>query len=343
MLGERSVYAGLDAGSTTCHLVALDSRGSPLVDRTFTTTQKNLISAIEEVPGRVSLHIESCELAGWIRRVLRSRVKRIVVGHAKTNAWIAKDPLKKDRVDATKLADLLRMGRVHEVYYPDQEDRALFKQTVQHYDDLTDQQIRVKHKIKSRYRVQGVIPRGERVYLADRDHWLEKIGSGPARDVLEQLYALLDATLVQQKAALKLMRQQAKKYPEIALFRKVPGMETILASRFSAYVQTPHRFGSKRKLWRYCRLGITDRSSDGKALGRQALDRNGNGRLKDLSFKAFVGAMRCRKENQYQLTYRRTLSRTHNKTHARLSVQRKILATLLSIWKTGETYRDDWG
>jgi hypothetical protein len=50
----------------------------------------------------------------------------VVISHATTNAWIAKDPRKRDSVDAFKLAELLRLSRVHEVYYPDEAHRAGF-------------------------------------------------------------------------------------------------------------------------------------------------------------------------------------------------------------------------
>lgn len=113
------------------------------------------------------------------------------------------------------------------------------------------------------------------------------------------------------------------------------------AVRFSAYIQTPHRFSSKRKLWRSCRLGITDRSSDGKRRGPQRLDRPGHGRVKDLSRKALLCALRTRSDNAFKRAYHQTLERTRNTGHARLTTQRKILAVLRAIWKGGIEYQAD--
>jgi len=109
----------------------------------------------------------------------------------------------------------------------------------------------------------------------------------------------------------------------------------IGAARFSASIQTPDRFSSKRKLWRYCRLGITERSSDGKRLGPKRLDHTGLGRLKDVSRKAFISALHTRSDNAFKRSYQRALARTHNATHARLTTQRKILAVLRAMWKGG--------
>jgi len=49
------------------------------------------------------------------------------------------------------------MNRVHEVYYDDAKPRRVFKQVVQHYEDLTRRQAALKVKIKARLRVQGLI------------------------------------------------------------------------------------------------------------------------------------------------------------------------------------------
>jgi transposase len=310
-------------------------------DRKFDTTEANLIRAFEDIKGEVHVHLEAGELASWVRRVLRGRVARIVVGHPKSSAWIAKDPLKRDRLDAFKLADLLRNDQVHEVYYPDDDHRTVFKQIVQHYDDVTEQEVGLKQRIKAALREQGVIAKGKDVYTGEgREQYLAAIPAAAAREAVEQLYGLLDVTLKAQKSALSLMRRESQRYPEIARLDTAPGVGLISSCQFSAYVQTPHRFSNKRKLWRYCRLGITDRRSDGKPLGRQALDRNGNGRLKHLSRTVFLAAIKKADDNLFKRTYRGALQRTHDRTHARLSTQRKILAVLLAMWKGGTEYQD---
>ena len=338
------VYIGLDIGSSTCNVVAMTADRTVIADFKFDTSERNLIAAIEGIKGERHVHLESTDLAGWIRGVLKPRVARVVVGHAKSSAWIANDPLKHDRLDAYKLADLIRMDRVHEVYYPNENHRAVFKQVVQNYDDVTGQQARLKVKIKARLRVQGVIVRGQGVYKPEgRKPVLKQVSSTAAREMIRNLFDLLDQMQKAQQRAMKLMKRESRQYPEIALFEEVPGVGIVGSCRFSAYVQTPHRFSNKRKLWRYCQLGITDRSSDGKSLGRQALDRNGNSRLKDMSCRAYLGAMRGKQDNRFKRAYRQSLSRTHEKTHARLNVQRKMLATLLAMWKGGTQYQDDKG
>lgn len=341
-------YCGLDLGSRTCHVVGKTKDGDRVADQKFNTEAHRIREVFEKIPGELHIHLEASELAGWVRQILRGcpRVQRILVSNPKENSWIAKDANKNDRRDAGKLADLLRSGMAdeHAVYYSDDPDRAVFKQIVQHYEKLTRQESKLKMQIKSRLRQQGVIARGETVYTREgRPAFVEQVPSPPAREMIVQLFTLLDRTLEGQKAARTLMQKTSKRYPEIARFDEVPGVGLITACRFSAYVQTPDRFTSKRKLWRYCRLGISMRSSDGSPVSRQALDWNGIGSLKDGSRKAFEGAMRTRKDNLFKRAYRASVQRTGNETHARLSTQRKIVAVLRALWKEGTRYQDDKG
>jgi len=58
------------------------------------------------------VHIEAGELADWASSVIAPRVSRIVVSHPRSLASIGKDSVKDDKVDAGKLAELLRLGQV---------------------------------------------------------------------------------------------------------------------------------------------------------------------------------------------------------------------------------------
>ncbi len=339
-----TLFVGLDVGSTTFHQVVMRPDGATTINRSFPMSEANLIKAFSGLKGDIHVHFEAGELAPWVRGIIAPAVTRVVISHPPTNAWIGKDPNKRDQLDAAKLADLLRMNRVHEVYYAEQQSRREFKQLVQHFDDLTGQQVRLKYKIKARFRAQGVIVRGQQLFTAGgRGAVLERVASRQVRAAILQLYEVLDQTLASQLAAQRLMLLAARSFPEVELFKAVPGIGPISACRFSAYIQTPHRFSNVRKIWRYCRLGVSRRSSDGKPLSRPHLDPAGCGRLKDVTRKAFDAALRRKDDNLFKRAYERALSSTHNKTHARLSVQRKIVSVLRAMWLHMTPYRDASG
>jgi Transposase len=147
------VYVGLDLGSSSFHQVAISSTGAVTVNRSFSTSEANLRKAFADLGGELQVHLEAGELAPWAAAVIESLVQRVVCSHPRDNAWIAKDGDKCDRVDAYKLAELLRLNRYKEVRYAPDQPRRNFKTLVQHYDELTAQQARLKTKVKARLRM----------------------------------------------------------------------------------------------------------------------------------------------------------------------------------------------
>jgi transposase len=232
------------------------------------------------------------------------------------------------------------LGELKRVYHPAEDHRAVFKAAVQNYLDLVDQQVRLKQKIKAKYRQWGVAVNDTvKVYHPKRrEFYLAQLGSVTVRLLFLQLYDLLEAARQGKRQALQQMVDLGRRYPEIALWQAMPGVGVVGAHLFSAWVQTAERFASKRSLWRYAQLGVTERSSDGKPLGFRRLDRSGNAVLKAMSYWAWMGAMRTRVHNEVQQFFRASLERTHDRTHARLNTQRKILATMLVLWKRKEPY-----
>lgn len=264
------------------------------------------------------------------------------MSHPQSLAWIAKDTRKCDRVDARKLADLLRCGLTHEVFLPVNQARRTFKQIVRHFDEATRAQAKLKAKIKARLRCQGIICRNSEVFTqTGREQVLQQIDDKFLRQMFDGLFQTLEALLEQMKTAKKLMLESARQFPEIKLLQTAPGVGVIGACRFVAYIQNPRRFSNKRKLWRYCRLSVAHRSSDGKLLSHPRLDRNGCGALKNVSRKAFEAALRCRDDNSFKRAYERTLAATNSKVHARLATQRKIIACLRAMWLSRRVYRAD--
>lgn len=338
----RRFYAGLDAGSTVSELVAIDEAGEQVAAIKFTTGERQFLSAVQEArrshPGSWSLALEEGELAQWIAGLLRDQVDRFVVCDPKRNVWIARDPGKHDRVDARKLAQLLKGGFLAEIYHPTDSARVEFKRAVQHYHDLTHSQAGLKQQIKSRFRVLGAIERGSRIFEdSGREHVIAQLASPTSQHLVRHLYELLDQTMRTQEKARRLMVALGRVFPEVARFQEVPGIGPVWACTFSAYIQTPHRFRSKRQLWRYCRLAITNRQSNGEPLGRQRLDRSGVGVLKALSYQAFCSAQKG--DNEFHRHFEESLARTGHRTHARLSTQRKILTVLWTMWRRNEPYR----
>ena len=333
-------YIGLDAHARSCVMAVMDQEGKLIHIRRFKTSEENIIEALMQVEARIKkFAVEESTLAAWVAGVARPHVTEVWVADPSHNALISRNPHKNDEEDAKRLCRLLRLGELKKVYHPENDLRALFKAAAQHYLDMRDEQVAMKLKIKGMYRHWGVVDvNGLAVYSPKgRTEYLAKVPHTVVKHQLLRLYELMDETERQEAAALHELRQLGRAYPEIKQFKKIPGIGPVNALIFDALIQTPHRFENKHRLWRYCRLGITDRSSDNKPLGYQRLDRAGVGALKSVSYWAWMSALKG--ANEVRQFFEASLMRTHDSTSARLNTQRKILAVMYGLWKHGGEYR----
>ncbi len=342
---RQRVYLGLDAHIGHCVLASMDTRGKLLFSERLPTSEAALVSHIVATKARKKLlALEESSLADWLSGALRDYVDKLIVCDPRQNALISRSSHKDDREDAYNLCRLLRLGELKPVFHSDEGHRAVFKDSVQLYLNLRDQQIGLKNRIKARYQSAGVLRvDGTRVFDAKhREQYLGQLPDAARRDMLRHLYSVLDVMLAAQEAARADMLRLGRKYKEIKEFMKMPGIGPIGAHVFDAFIQTPHRFATKQKVWRYCKLGIVDRSSAGKPLAYKRLDKAGVGELKAVSHRAFHAAMRSSCSNEVSRFYEASLARTnHDTTHARLNTQRKILAVLWTIWKKDVAYNPE--
>jgi transposase len=309
----------------------------------FPTAEAELIPRIVAVDATEKLlAVEASSLSRWAARLLDPYVDEVFVCDPKENPLISRNPHKSDAADVYNLCRLLRLGGLHQVYQAADDDRAIFKAAAQRYLDLRKQQVALKQKIKATFRRWGVLRvEGARLYsAAGREAYLDRLSHPEIACQLRGYYEVLDVTLGAQKKAKRQMLRLGQAYPEIREFQKVPGVGPIGSHLFDAFIQTPHRFKTKQKLWRYCQLGIRSKTSDGKPLGYEQLDPTGRSELKAMSYRAWLAAIR-HSGNEVETFFEESLARTGDRTHARLNTQRKILLTLWALWKRQSTYCPD--
>lgn len=339
---REAVYLGLDAHTLTCVLAATDSSGYQISAKEFSTSETALIHHVVEIRARHKyLAVEESSLAGWIANTLRPYVDELIVCDPRHNALISRSGNKDDVTDAYKLCRLLRMDELLRVYHTDALDRADFKIAVQQYLAFRGDHVKLKSQIKAKYRQAGVVRvEGTEVYSkSHRKRYLTRLPTKPRQKIMANLYAGLDGIGRLREVARTDMIALGRRYPEIKQFQRMPGIGVVGSHAFSAFIQTPHRFATKQKLWRYCQLGIIGRSSAGKPLARTRLDRSGTGILKAISHQCWASALRTKDPNEVSLFYEASLRRTGNPVRARLNTQRKVLAVLWTIWKNNVDYQ----
>jgi transposase len=339
VVASSVAWLGLDAHAKYSLLAWMDDQGQRRNHWRFPTSEPQLIKHLQLVPAAIKhLALEECGLGRWLAQVAAPHVTDAIVCDPRENHHISRHHHKCDEQDGYGLAHLYRLGALKEVWQPTSDERAVFKAAAQAYLDAVVRQSGLKLQLKAHYRQWGVIPTGSAVYSwSRRGKYLAQIKQAGVRAQLQLLYEMLDAALEVERKSRRLMVQLGQKFPEIARLATVPGVGRIGSHLFVAYIQEPQRFHTPQQLFRYCRLGIRDRSSDGKPLGFQQLDRCGHGVLKAIGYRAWLVAVKQKRGAVYEF-YAASLERTGDHTHARLNTQRKILHTLLVMWKTQEEF-----
>jgi transposase len=311
----------------------MDEQGQRRGHWRFPTSERELTKHLQLVPAHTKhLALEECGLSRWLAQAAAPHVTDALVCDPRENHRISRHHHKCDEEDGYGLAHLHRLGALKKVWQPTSDQRAVFKSAAQAYLDAVERQTALKLQLKAHYRQWGVIPTGSIVYSPHgRAKYLAQVRPAGVRAQLQFIYEMLDSALEVQRKSRRLMVQLGQGFAEIKRLQTVPGVGAIGAHLFVAYIQEPARFQTQQQLFRYCRLGIRDRSSDGKPLGFQQLDRCGHGVLKAIGYRAWLMAVKARRGAVYEF-YQASLERTGDEVHARLNTQRKVLQTLLVLW-----------
>lgn len=332
-----SYYIGLDVHSKTTE-IAIEKNKQILHRYTVPTSIPAISQVLDSLQGTKRLALEEGPMAGWLYRQLHTRLDQCIICDPRRNRLISSDGDKDDPLDAAKLAGLLRGNYLKPIYHSDNEPRCHLKQWVSLYYDRIRDSVRCINKIRARGRMYGVtIPRVILRNAPKRQVWLASVPPSALARQLHMLTLGLDATRQQARIARQQMCLAARPFPIIAQWQTLPGIGVIRAITLFAYLDTPWRFKTKSKLWKYCGVGL-DRSTSGTdAQGRPKparlrLVRAANRTLKNAVMGATISALN-QKHNTFKTDYERMITHGIIPSNARHSVARKMLTILWGMWK----------
>jgi transposase len=214
-----------------------------------------------------------------------------------------------------------------------------FRSWMWSYHDQVALAAAAKNKIKAAFRMAGVQYGREDVYgPRHRSTWLDKLPRRSVRARLELLYANLDDLEKRRTLVHRRLRRLASRHPVAQRFLAIPGYGPIRAMTFLAVVDTPFRFGTVQKLWRYAGLGLREEQSGDPDRGRKCPDVRYNRRLKAVARGAMEKALDMSKTNPFQVIYDRLLRKGTKESLARVTVARKMLSVPWGLWKGGTEY-----
>ena len=188
---SQEKYIGMDVHQATISVAVMDAQGKLIMECLLETKAATIVEFIQGLQGTLSLTFEEGTSAAWLHDLLKPHVSRLVVCDPR-KAALLKEGNKSDRIDARKLAELLRTNQLKSVYHGEHGIRTL-KELGRSYLTITKDVTRVMNRIKALYRSWAIPCAGTSVYAPrHRAEWLAKIVEPGVRVRAERFYQQLD-------------------------------------------------------------------------------------------------------------------------------------------------------
>jgi transposase len=340
---DSTKYIGMDVHKETISIAVLNSAGKLVIESILETKAMTILQFVQGLRGTLQVTFEEGTWAAWLYDLLKPYVTKVVVCNPRRNALL-KTGNKSDRIDARKLAELLRGGLLSAVYHGETGIRTL-KELSRSYLTINKDLTRVMNRLKALYRSWAIPCSGTTVYAPrHRSEWLNKIAEAGVRRRAQLFYQQLDTLQALRQEVRRDLLAESRKHNGTWL-RQIPCIGPIRAALLIALIQTPYRFRTKRQLWAYSGLGLETHSSaeyryqegqlqrSKKRVALRGLNENHNHDLKSI-FKS-AATKGSSSPGPLQEFYEALLAKGMKPSMARLTLARKIATITLTVWKKG--------
>jgi transposase len=339
-------YIGMDVHAASTTMAVLSATGKVLRTMVVETNGQTLVEALKGIAGELHVCLEEGTQSAWLYEILSPHVAELVV----TGINEESRGQKSDQIDAVKLAEQLRTGRIDKQVYKDRGTYRELRELGRVHAVVVRDVVRVQTRLKSLYRSRGVQVVGKAVYgEKKRGEYLQHLPSG-SRQAAETLYGAYDALEEVRDRAEAQLVEESRRHSISRVLGTCPGMGPIRVARMIPIVMTPERFRTTRQFWSYCGLGIVMRSSsdwvhssDGKwqraqVMQTRGLNYNHNRQLEVIFKGAATTVINQLPDEPLHAAYKKMLEQGTKPNLAKLTLARKIAATTLALWKKQEAY-----
>jgi transposase len=280
---QHRFYCGVDLHARTLTLCILDAAGTTVFHQTIAASPDAFLRAIAPFREGLAVACECMFAWYWLADLCHEQEIPFVLGHALYMKAIHGGKAKTDKIDAHKIAVLLRGGMLPQAYvYPKgmRETRDLLRRRTFLVRRRAEALVHLTNT-NSQYNLP---PFGKKLaYAANREelNLPERFTDPSARKNVELDLALVDA-YDQQIGAVELYLTRTAKVDNPQAFHRllsVPGVGKVLALIFLYEIHDIRRFPEVGQFLSYARLVRCGHESAGKKLGTGG-NKIGNAHLK---------------------------------------------------------------
>src|ERR1700680_1661891 len=210
MLNDKK-YIGMDVHKESISIAVRNDAGKIVMECVIETKASTILQLIDGLRGDLHATFEEGTCAAWLYDLLKPHVTELVVCDPRKNASM-REGNQSDKIDARRLADLLRLNHLHPVYHGEHSLRSL-KELVRSYLTVTKDLVPVMTRVKAIYRSWAIPCSGKQVYAPrHRAEWLGKITEPGVRRRAEFYYQQLDALRALRQEVRRDLLAESKKH-----------------------------------------------------------------------------------------------------------------------------------
>jgi transposase len=264
-------YCGIDLHARTMHLCVLDQQGSILLDKNIAARPETFLKVIAPFREDVVVGVECMFAWYWLADLCAQEKIPFALGHALYMKIIYGAKAKNDRIDAAKIARLLKGGNFPLAYvYPKgmRETRDLLRRR----SHLVRQRAALFTHLQILNGQYNLPPFAKKLSFAANRAELkvaERFADPSVQRSATVDLAVIDALDV-QVADLELYLVRTAKVDDVQTYHRLqtlPGVGKVLALVLLYEVHDIHRFAGEGPFLSYCRLVRCAHESAGKQLG----------------------------------------------------------------------------
>jgi transposase len=286
------VYCGIDLHARRSQVCVIDREGEVLVNRKVPNRIELILEILEPFGEGIPVAVESTFNWYWLVDALQDAGHEVHLGHPLKLAMISKAKTKTDRVDAFKLARLLRSGDFPEAYIYHRETRPI-RDLVRQRGKLVTWRAREYSATRLRLYRHGFLDHDRNWAKSASEEELESFFAEPRTRHLLRLERDRIRLLTVQIAGLDAaIIEAAKGEPGLERLHRVPGIGLALAPVVLYESGDISRFASVKHYSSYARVVSGCAESDGTSKAPRGR-KQGNAHLKSAFGQAAVHAARC--------------------------------------------------
>jgi transposase len=267
--GNHRYYCGVDLHARTMYLCLMDANGTILLHERIDCTPEAFLGAVQPYWDDLVVTAECIFCWYWLADLCAEHGIAFVLAHALYLKAIHGAKTKNDRIDAEKLATLLRGGVIPQAYVYPPEMRATRDLLRRRLFFTRKRSELLSHVRNTFYQYNLPAPTGTLTTRKSRERLPERFPDPVVRKSVEADLALCSAYDDQIRDLERTAKRQAQHHDAHTLYllQTVPGVGRILGLTILYEIHTISRFPRVQDFSSYARLVKAQKSSAGKLLG----------------------------------------------------------------------------